>query len=51
MSKLIWLSQAQMRRIERCFRRSHEVPQVDDHRLVSGTVSKVRNGLSPATML
>ncbi len=36
MSDLIWLSDAQMRRIERHFPRSHGVPRVDDRRIVSG---------------
>jgi hypothetical protein len=34
MSDLIWLSDAQMRRIERHFPRSHGVPRVDDRRIV-----------------
>jgi transposase len=36
MSDLIWLSDAQMRRIERHFPRSHGTPRVDDRRIVSG---------------
>jgi transposase len=38
MSDLIWLSDAQMRRIERHFPRSHGVPRVDDRRTVSGII-------------
>lgn len=38
MSDLIWLSDAQMRRIELRFPRSHGVPRVDDRRIVSGIV-------------
>ena len=45
MSDLIWLSQAQMRRIEPYFPRSHGVPRVDDRRIVSGIVFVIRNGL------
>jgi hypothetical protein len=45
MSDLIWLSDAQMRRIERHFPRSHGVPRVDDRRIVSGIIFVIRNGL------
>src|ERR1700737_881808 len=45
MSDLIWLSNAQMRRIERHFPRSHGVPRVDDRRIVSGIIFVIRNGL------
>jgi putative transposase len=45
MSDLIWLSQAQMRRIEPHFPLSHGVPRVDDRRIVSGIVFVIRNGL------
>lgn len=45
MSDLIWLSEAQMRRIERHFPRSHGVPRVDDRRIVSGIIFVIRNGL------
>jgi putative transposase len=38
MSDLTWLSDAQMRRIERHFPRSHRVPMVDDRRIVSGLI-------------
>jgi putative transposase len=43
MSDLIWLSDAQMRRIERHFPRSHSVPRVDDRRIVSGIIFVIRN--------
>jgi transposase len=46
MSDLIWLSDAQMRRIERHFPRSHGVPRVDDRRIVSGIIFVIRNGLA-----
>ena len=36
MSDLLWLSKAQMRRIEPCFPLAHDVPRVDDRRIVSG---------------
>jgi hypothetical protein len=39
------LSDAQMRRIERHFPRSHGVPRVDDRRIVSGIIFVIRNGL------
>lgn len=45
MSDLIWLSKAQMRRIESHFPLSHGVPRVDDRRIVSGIVFVIRNGL------
>jgi transposase len=45
MSDLIWLSQAQMRRIEPYFPLSHGVPRVDDRRVISGIIFVVRNGL------
>ena len=45
MSDLIWLSEAQMRRIEPYFPLSHGVPRVDDRRVVSGIVFVIRNGL------
>ncbi|RWO22462.1 MAG: hypothetical protein EOS10_34970 [Mesorhizobium sp.] len=37
MSDLIWLSEAQMRRIEPYFPLSHGVPRVDDRRIISDT--------------
>lgn len=39
------LSEAQMRRIEPCFPRSHGVPRVDDRRVLSGILYVIRNGL------
>ena len=45
MSDLIWLSQAQMRRIEPHFPLSHGLPGVDDQRIVSGIIFVIRNGL------
>ncbi|MEG8219878.1 IS5 family transposase [Sphingomonas sp. HH69] len=45
MSDLIWLSKAQMRRIEPYFPLSHGVPRVDDRRIVSGIIFVIRNGL------
>jgi len=46
MSALFLLSQAQMRRIEPFFPRSHGIPRVDDRRVVSGIVYVIRNGLT-----
>src|SRR3546814_19171680 len=45
MSDLIWLSEAQTRRIEPYFPLSHGVPRVDDRRIVSGIISVIRNAL------
>jgi putative transposase len=45
MSDLLWLSEAQMRRIEPYFPLSHGVPRVDDRRIVSGIIFVIRNGL------
>ncbi|MBX9662558.1 IS5 family transposase [Novosphingobium sp.] len=45
MSDLIWLSKAQMRRIEPYFPLSHGVPRVDDRRIISGIIFVIRNGL------
>ena len=45
MSDLIWLSRAQMRRIEPYFPLSHGVPRVDDRKVLSGIVFVIRNGL------
>ena len=42
---LIWLSEAQMRRIEPYFPLSHGVPRVDDRRIISGIIFVIRNGL------
>jgi len=45
MSDLFWLSQAQMRRIERYFPLSHGIARVDDQRVISGIIFVIRNGL------
>ena len=45
MRDLIWLSEAQMRRIAPYFPLSHGVPRVDDRRIVSGIIFVIRNGL------
>jgi len=45
MSDLIWLSEAQVRRIEPHFPLSHGVPRVDDRRVISGIIFVIRNGL------
>jgi transposase len=45
MSDLIWLTKAQMRRIEPYFPLSHGVPRVDDQRIISGIIFVLRNGL------
>ena len=48
MSDLIWLSEAQMRRIEPYFPLSHGMPKVDDRRVISGIIFVIRNGLDDA---
>jgi transposase len=45
MSDLLWLSDAQMRRIEPYFPLSHGIARVDDRRVISGIVFVIRNGL------
>ena len=45
MSDLIWLSEAQMRRIKPYFPLSHGMPRVDDRRVLSGIIFVIRNGL------
>ena len=45
MSDLLWLTEAQMRKIEPYFPLSHGVPRVDDRRIISGIVFVIRNGL------
>jgi putative transposase len=45
MSDLIWLSEAQMRRIAPYFPLSHGIPRVNDRRIVSGIIFVIRNGL------
>lgn len=44
MSDLIWLSDAQMERINPYFPLSHGVPRVDDRRVISGIIFVIRNG-------
>ena len=46
MSELWLLSEAQMRWIEPYFPLSHDIPRVDDRRIVSGIIFVIRNGLS-----
>jgi len=45
MTDLLWLSDEQLDRIKPHFPLSHGVPRVDDHRVVSGIVFVIRNGL------
>ena len=45
MSDLIWLTEAQMRKIEPYFPLSHGVPRVDDRRIISGIFFVIQNGL------
>ena len=45
MSDLIWLTEAQMRKIEPYFPLSHGVSRVDDRRIISGIIFVIRNGL------
>jgi transposase len=45
MTDLMFLSDAQMRRIEPYFPLSHGVPRVDDRRVLSGIIFVLRNGL------
>ena len=45
MGDLIWLLDAQMRRIEPYFPLSHGVPRVDERRVISGIIFVIRNGL------
>jgi putative transposase len=45
MSDLIWLTEAQMRKIEPYFPLSHGVPRVDDRRIISGIIFVIRGGL------
>lgn len=45
MSDLIWLLEAQMRRIELYFPLSHGVSRVDDRRIISGIIFVIRYGL------
>jgi transposase len=45
MTDLIWLSYAQMVRIEPYFTLLHGVPCVDDRKVISGIIFVIRNGL------
>jgi putative transposase len=45
MGDLFWLSRAQLKRIEPYFPLSHGVPRVDDHRVISGIIFVLKNGL------
>ena len=45
MTDLIWLSEAQMRRIKPYFPLSHGVPRVDDRKVISWIIFVIRNGL------
>jgi transposase len=45
MITLLWLTEAQMARLEPCFPKSHGKPRVDDRRVLSGIVFVNRNGL------
>jgi len=45
MGDLIWLSDAQIRRIEPYFPLSHGVTRVDDRRVIFGIIFVIRNGL------
>jgi putative transposase len=45
MTDLIWLSKAQMRRIEPYFPLSHGGPRLDDRKVISGILFVIRNGL------
>lgn len=45
MSDLIWLTDAQMLKIEPYFPLSHGIPRVDDRRIISGIIFVIRNGL------
>jgi putative transposase len=45
MSDLIWLTEAEMVKIEPYFPLSHGVPRVNDRRIISGIIFVIRNGL------
>lgn len=45
MTDLIWLLEAQMRRIKPYFPLSHGVPHVDERKVISGIIFVIRNGL------
>ncbi len=44
MSDLIWLTEAQMRKIKPYFPLSHGIPRVDDRRVISGIIFVIRDG-------
>ena len=45
MTNLIWLTEAQMARLEPFFPKSDGKPRVDDRRVLSGIIFVNRNGL------
>jgi putative transposase len=45
MTDLLWLTDAQLSLIQPYFPLSHGVPRVDDHRVISGIIFVIRNGL------
>ncbi len=45
MSDLFWLSDRQFARIRPYFPLSHGIPRTDDHRVISGIVHVIKNGL------
>ncbi len=45
MSDLIWLTEAQMRKIKPYFPLSHGIPKVNDRRVINGIIFVIRNGL------
>ena len=45
MSDLIWLTEAQMGKIETYFPLSHAIPRVDNRRIISGIIFVIRNCL------
>ena len=45
MNDLFWLTKAQFRRMRPYFPLAHGVPRVDDHRVISGIIHVIRNGL------
>ena len=45
MSHLIWLSEAQLHRIEPHFPLLHGIARVDDRRIISDIIFVIRNGL------
>ena len=46
MSDIFMLSKKQFDRIKPCFPLSHGIPRVDDHRVISGIIYVLRNGLA-----